>query len=63
MCDGLTSTKELAGETGLSLRAVQVFISELQERDLLNVERRGYPKRKFDLVPAGWGIREVMRGG
>lgn len=63
MCDGLTSTKELASETGLSMRAVQVFISELQERDLVNIERRGYPKRKFDLVPADWAVKEVMRRG
>ncbi len=61
LCDGLTSTAELANRVGMGTRAVQVFISELQGRDLVSVERRGYPKRRFDLVPSEWGIKEVMR--
>ncbi len=61
LCDGLTSTAELANSVGMGTRAVQVFISELQERDLVSAERRGYPKRRFDLVPSEWGIKEVMR--
>ncbi len=61
LCDGLTSTAELAKRVGMGTRAVQVFISELQERDLVSTERRGYPKRRFDLVPSEWSIKEVMR--
>ena len=61
LCDGVTSTAEIAQKTGVSTRAVQMFISELEQKDLITTERRGYPKRKFDLVPSDWGIREVMR--
>ena len=54
LCDGMTSTKEIATKVGLSQRAVQFFISELKERDLIIMERRGFPKRKYDYIPSDW---------
>ena len=48
LIDGLKSTSDLAEEVGISQRAVQMFIKDLQEVDLIEVEKRGYPKRKFD---------------
>jgi hypothetical protein len=57
-CDGLTSTEEIAGKTRISQRAVQLFVKELLEKDLLYIERRGYPKRKFEIIPPAWRIEQ-----
>ena len=56
LCDGLTSTLDIASKTGVSQRAVQIFVNELQDKDLITVERRGYPKRKYDYIPSDWKI-------
>ena len=58
LCDGFAGTKTIAKKTGISVRAVQVAVKELQEADLLVVERRGFPKRKFDYVPFEWKPKE-----
>ena len=58
LSDGFTDTKTIAKKTALSMRAVQITVKELQEADLLVVERRGYPKRKFDYVPSEWKLKE-----
>ena len=58
LCDGFADTKTIAKKTGISVRAVQVTVKELQEADLLVVERRGFPKRKFDYVPFEWEPKE-----
>ena len=54
LCDGAYSTSEIAERVKISLRAVQIFLKELQDAGLLITERRGYPKRAFDFVPLGW---------
>jgi DNA-binding HxlR family transcriptional regulator len=54
LSDGFTDTKTIAKRAGISRRAVQITVRELQEAELLVVERRGFPKRKFDYVPSGW---------
>ena len=56
LCDGLRSTKEIAEEVGITQRTVQRFIKELQEADLIIIEKRGYPKRRFNYVPSDWKI-------
>jgi len=56
LMDGLRSTEELARETGVSQRAVQLFVKDLLRVDLVTMDRRGYPKRKFDYVPATWRV-------
>lgn len=53
-CDGVSSTEEIAQKASISQRAVQVFIKELLAADLITLEKRGYPKRKFDYVPSDW---------
>jgi hypothetical protein len=58
LCDGVTDTKTIAEKTGFSLRSVQVTVKELQEADLMVVERRGFPKRRFDYVPFEWMPKE-----
>jgi len=54
LSDGFTDTKTIARKTGISRRAVQITVKELQDAELLVVERRGFPKRKFDYVPSEW---------
>ena len=59
LSDGFTDTKVIAKKAGISIRAVQVTVKELQEADYLVVERRGFPKRKFDYVPFEWKPKEI----
>jgi len=54
--DGIKSTDEISQKTGVSQRAVQIFVRELLDSDLVSMERRGYPKRKFDYVPSSWRL-------
>jgi len=54
LCNGMYSTSEIAEKVNISLRAVQIFLKELQDAGLVNTERRGYPSRAFDYVPPGW---------
>lgn len=56
LCNGLRSTEEIAKEVGVTPRAVQRFIKKLREVDLITIEKRGYPKRRFDYIPSDWGI-------
>ena len=54
--DGTLSTEEIAKKVNVTQRAVQIFIKELKEMDLVSIEKRGYPKRRFDYIPADWKI-------
>lgn len=56
LCNGSLSTEEIAKRVGVSQRTVQRFIKELLELDLVVIERRGYPMRKFDYIPSDWEI-------
>jgi predicted ArsR family transcriptional regulator len=56
LCDGHRSTSEISQIVGISQRAIQIFLKELQDYDLMVYERRGYPKRKFEYVPSGWEV-------
>jgi len=58
LSDGFTDTKAIAKKAGISIRTVQVTVKELQEADYLVVERRGFPKRRFDYVPFEWKPKE-----
>jgi DNA-binding MarR family transcriptional regulator len=58
LSDGSTDTKAIAEKTGISIRAVQQTVKELQEADYLIIERRGFPERKFDYVPPEWKLKE-----
>jgi len=54
LSDGLTDTKTIADKAKISQRAVQGTLKELQDAELIVVEKRGFPTRKFDYVPSGW---------
>ena len=63
LLDGLTPTIEIAKKVGMSARAVQIFVSQLEEKELMITEKRGYPKRRMDYIPSDWQLREVSRVG
>lgn len=63
LLDGLTSTSDIAEKVKVSSRAVQFFISQLEEKELIITERRGYPKRRMDYIPSKWQLKEVSRVG
>jgi len=56
LCDGSLSTEEIARKAGVTQRTVQRFVKELRRLDLISIEKRGYPKRKFDYVPSDWEV-------
>jgi len=58
LCNGKNCTSDIAEKVSISLRAVQIFLKELQDTGLVITERRGYPKRAFDYVPPGWIVGE-----
>jgi len=56
LCNGANSTSDIASRVKVSQRAVQIFINELRSKDLVDIRKRGYPKRKFEYIPSSWGI-------
>lgn len=63
LLDGLTSTTEISKTVGVSTRTVQFFVSQLEEKELVITEKRGYPKRRMDYIPSDWQLKEVSRVG
>jgi len=59
-CDGLNSTNEISQKAGVSMRYVQVIVKELQDSNLVSIEKRGTPKRVFDFIPKTWGLKNVQ---
>jgi DNA-binding MarR family transcriptional regulator len=62
LSDGFTDTNTIAKEAGISQRAVQIIIRDLQNADFLVVKRRGFPRRKFDYVPSEWKYEKEGEG-
>jgi hypothetical protein len=56
LLDGVSSTAEIATKVGISQRAVQLFMKDLIELDLITIEKRGYPKRRFNYIPSRWRV-------
>jgi len=63
LLDGSRSTTQIAEIVGLSQRAVQIFIRELQEADLVMKVGKGRYKRKIDYIPADWESDLEQIGG
>ena len=61
LMDGLTSTSEIAETVKITPRTVQIFITQLEEKELVVTEKRGYPKRRMDYIPSDWRLEEVKR--
>jgi predicted ArsR family transcriptional regulator len=62
LCNGVNSTLEISKKVGVSQRTVQIFINELLAKDLVTMEKRGYPKRKYDYIPSNWKIEGEPSG-
>ncbi len=60
LCDGMNTTSEIAEQARITPRLVQMVVKELQEEDLVSIEKRGIPKRTFDYVPKTWRMRNVQ---
>lgn len=54
LSDGQRKTEEVSRLSGSALRTVQVFIQEADRAGLMDTNRRGYPRRRFDVIPTGW---------
>lgn len=61
LSDGFADTGTIAKKAGISRRAVQITVRELQKAELLTVEKRGFPKRRFDYVPFEWKLKESQQ--
>lgn len=55
-CDGLTSTAAIARKVGVTPRTVRRYVLELSKANLAVVEKKGYPKRRFDIIPHDWEV-------
>lgn len=62
LSDGFMDTQAIAEKAGISQRAVQIIVKDLQNADFLVIERRGFPKRKFDYVPPEWRYHTGSEG-
>lgn len=56
LCDGTLSNEEIAKRIGVKLRTVQYFVQEAEKAGLIEMAKRGYPKRTddFNIVPEEW---------
>ena len=63
LLDGMTLTTDIAAKVGVSARTVQIFVLQLEEKELVVTEKRGYPKRRIDYIPSDWRLSEVSRVG
>ncbi len=62
LSDGQRKTDEISRLGGSALRTVQVFVQEADRSNLMDTSRRGYPRRRFDVIPLNWvtEIEEVQ---
>ncbi len=54
LLNGARRTEDIAHMAGVSQRAVQAFVRDLERADLIITRRRGYPRRRFDYTPSDW---------
>lgn len=54
LIDGSRSTEDIANTLNITQRAVQIFLQKLNQENLIEFEKRGYPIRKYDYVPNQW---------
>lgn len=54
LIDGNRSTADIANIINMSQRAVQIFLQKLNQENLIEFEKRGYPIKKYNIVPNEW---------
>jgi len=58
LSDGLRKTDDIARLSVTAVRTVQLFVQEADRAGLMDSSRRGYPKRRFETIPAA-EIQEI----
>lgn len=64
--DGERSSQAIAEDTGISLRSVQQLIKDLQDRDLIDFEKRGkavIPIKSPSKVATYFAAKDIENGG
>lgn len=64
--DGEKDSQEIAETTGASLRAVQLLIKELTEKDLIDISKRGrsnIPKRSVVKIATYFARQDIAEAG
>jgi len=63
LCDGQRKTEEIARLSGTALRTVQQFVQDADRSGLMDTSKRGYPRRRYDVIPGDWTVelQEVDR--
>ncbi len=56
LLNGARRTEEIAHVVGVSQRAVQAFVRDLERADLIMTRRRGFHRRRFDYTPSNWNL-------
>ena len=46
--------KQMAKQIGVTVQSVYNFINDGQEKGVMEMEKRGFPKRRIDYIPLGW---------
>lgn len=64
--DGERDSHEIAGDTGIPLRSIQRLIKDLQEKDLIDFQKRGkaiIPKKSAAKVATYYAAKDIVNGG
>ena len=64
--DGEKDSQAIADATGASLRAVQLLIKDLTEKDLINVQKRGrsiIPGKEISKIATYYAKHDILNGG
>lgn len=56
LSDGQRKNEEIARLCGAALRTIQQFVQETDRNGLMDTSKRGYPRRRFDVIPADWSV-------
>ena len=64
--DGEKDSQAIADATGASLRAVQLLIKDLTEKDLIDIQKRGrsiIPHKAISKIATYYAQRDILNGG
>src|SRR6266581_4898374 len=54
LADGERKTDEIARLSGAAPRTVQLFFQEAERAGLVDTGRRGYPRKRYEIIPSDW---------
>ena len=63
LIDGIRTSKDIANQTGVSVRAVQYFLSAVQSTEFIGYSKTSVPFKMLDYVPPSWlELSETQEG-